>query len=648
MRHLVPAVVAVLVVAGVGGAVLIAPDDGGDPEPNVNRTATNDSLALVTSETTAAFQEYRQRGQRQSHRRVRFGGARFQGGTATEVDVALTAGGDGGAAASSAAPVPESSGGDAPRYGETNVQVDGVDEPDVLKTVDGRFYYAMPDHRVRAGDEKPVDPTGRTVAVDATDPDAASVSAHIDRSGRMLVDGDRLVVLGEDQLAGYDISNPDAPELVWTRNVTGRITTARLHDGQVYLVAGDRLDDDCEVEPLEGTTVPCTAVHHPREPVPVDVAYTAVQVDADDGAVRDRFAFVGGPDATVYMSTDGLYVTYLDRASPVETRMAFLLSEGTTVLDDQAVERLREVRSYDLSPSAERAEIEATLRRWRARLPDDEREERAEELADSYRTYLRDNRRSLDRTHVVRLSLDGGLSAAATGTVPGRVLDQFSFSAHDGHLRVATTVGERPGVESANDVYVLDTDDLSVEGSVTGMSEGQRVYGVRFVGDTGYVITYRQVDPLHVIDLSDPADPEQTGKLKLPGFSRYLHPLDDGRLLGVGEEDGHVKAVVFDVSDPTDPRVAHSRVFDARYSAVERTHHAFTRDPRHDVVFLPTRQGGYVLSERNLTTVKRVGVVEPRRARYAGDHLYVFGATTAAVIDERTWNRTDTVELRAD
>jgi hypothetical protein len=232
--------------------------------------------------------------------------------------------------------------------------------------------------------------------------------------------------------------------------------------------------------------------------------------------------------------------------------------------------------------------------------------------------------------------------------VPGVVLNQFSFDVHEGHLRVATTVGERlPGVESANDVYTLDATTLEQEGSVTGMSEGQRVYGVRFQGDRGYVVTFRQVDPLHVLDLSDPANPTEEGFVKLPGYSSYLHPLGDGRVMGIGEEDGRVKAVIFDVSDPADPRVAESRVLDARWSAVSRTHHAFTYDARHGVAFLPTPEGGYVLSTEDLSTEKRVAVRNPRRARYVGDHLFVFGVDRAAVLDETDWSRVTTVDLTA-
>lgn len=642
MRATVPVMIVLLLGASLGGAMLLSPNGDGGPRDGdvspVDTDPTQDSFAMVTADSPADFRTYLRAANRDRGQQLVFAGA----GDAVAAD-----------RAASATPVELESNQASPkgdggvRYGDTNVQVEGVDEPDVLKTVQGRFYYArsrfaVPEHR-----EKETLTGGETVVVNATEPGEVAVTTHIHRAGRMLVAENRVVVIGDDAVAGFDVSDPDAPQLVWERNVTGRVTAARLYQGRVYLVVAEPVDDDCTVEPLDGESIGCTEIHHPRRPVPVDVTYTAMELGATDGEVRDTYAFVGGGRATVYMSTEGLYVTYLERASPTELRLEFLLSpSGRALLDERAVAHLREIRGYNLSPRARRAEIRATVQRWLQRVDADRREDLREALEENYRSFLRDRKRGLERTHVVRLSLQDGLTEAATGTVPGRVNDQFSFDVHDGHLRVATTVAEGSHLESVNDVYVLDVADLSVVGTVTGMGEGQRVYGVRFVGDRGYVITFRRVDPLHVLDLSDPTDPEEAGSLKLPGFSRYLHPLDDGRVLGIGEEDGKVKAVIFDISDPEDPRIAHSRVLDARFSAIERTHHAFMRDPRHDVVFLPTDRGGYVLSEQDLSTVREVDVERPRRARYAGDHLYVFGANEVVVLDERTWTRTTSVELR--
>ena len=150
----------------------------------------------------------------------------------------------------------------------------------------------------------------------------------------------------------------------------------------------------------------------------------------------------------------------------------------------------------------------------------------------------------------------------ASGSVIGHLLNQYSLSEHDGYIRVATTAGTPwNSIDSESYVTVLEEDDqvLQQVGQVDGLGRGERIFAVRFLGETAYVVTFEQIDPLYVIDLSDPERPETKGELKIPGFSTYLHPLDDGLLLGVGvdgDDDGATGGAVvslFDVSDPSDP-----------------------------------------------------------------------------------------------
>ena len=146
--------------------------------------------------------------------------------------------------------------------------------------------------------------------------------------------------------------------------------------------------------------------------------------------------------------------------------------------------------------------------------------------------------------------------------MPGEIHNQFALSEHAGHLRLVTTTGDRWSSESESWVRVLDeSDGLLVEvGSVGDIGRGEQVQSVRFAGDVGYVVTFRQIDPFYTIDLSDPAEPAVVGELKIPGFSSYLHPIGDGLVLGVGsdaDDNGRVtgaKVSLFDVSDLADPR----------------------------------------------------------------------------------------------
>lgn len=694
------AVVALVLTATVVGAITFADQSGPgddtvgptDPTPDDDPATdrSREPMQLTTADSSEAFRSYLAQAQREAGGGYHsFDIERERAVRATTTPMATAAASDGGSSASiglaGQAAGAETAGGDgggggapARRVGGTNVQVVGVDEPDVVKTVGDRFYVQRPGVSFDAAG---------TSVVAATPPAEARVTAAIDRSGRMLVGENRVVVLpnrramrrpvepeprrggpagvvtgavdsmvsGEDDraarervLTGYDVSDPDAPTEAWEREVRGRVVSARLSDGRVLLVVANDLPrpgEPCQVRPMADVTVPCTDVRHPDQPVPADVTYSVLAVDAGSGELQERTTFVGSRGSTVYVSPDAVYATYTTSERRSALRTEYLL--GSDAVPERVKERLRTVQGYDLSPRAEEEEVEATIRGWIGTLAPSEREEVHERLREGWRDYLREHRRDATTTHVARFPVDD-LDDATTGSVPGIVLNQFSFDVHEGHLRVATTVGERlPGVESANDVYTLDATTLERVGSVTGMSEGQRVYGVRFVGDRGYVVTFRQVDPLHVLDLSDPANPTEEGAVKLPGYSSYLHPLGDGRVMGIGEEDGRVKAVVFDVSDPSDPRVEESRVLDAHWSGVSRTHHAFTYDPRHGVAFLPTPEGGYVLSTEDLSTEKRVDIRNPRRARYVGDHLFVFGTTEAVVLDETDWSRVTTVDLTA-
>ena len=178
---------------------------------------------------------------------------------------------------------------------------------------------------------------------------------------------------------------------------------------------------------------------------------------------------------------------------------------------------------------------------------------------DGWRRAWQERRTALHRFDI---SSDGNASYEATGEVPGVIHNQFSLSEHEGYLRVVTTVGDPWGEESESHVRVLEQQgDVLVEiGSMGDLGRGENVQSVRFAGDIGYVVTFRQIDPFYTIDLSDPADPRVIGELKIPGFSSYLHPISDDLVLGVGADadlDGRVtgaKASLFDVSDLADPR----------------------------------------------------------------------------------------------
>lgn len=174
-------------------------------------------------------------------------------------------------------------------------------------------------------------------------------------------------------------------------------------------------------------------------------------------------------------------------------------------------------------------------------------------------------------TDVFKFSLNNGVCRYETkGTVPGSVLNQFSMDESDGFFRIATTQNEWADGQSSN-LFVLDG-DLREAGSIRGIAPGERIYACRFIGGRGYMVTYKTTDPLFVLDLSDPHQPQILGELKIPGFSNYLHPYDETHLIGFGKDsveiphksgsgeilgvtayDLGMKIAVFDVSDVANP-----------------------------------------------------------------------------------------------
>ena len=241
-------------------------------------------------------------------------------------------------------------------------------------------------------------------------------------------------------------------------------------------------------------------------------------------------------------------------------------------------------------------------------------------------------------TNIYQFDLgDASVPLVAMGSVPGLTLNQFSLDEHDGVLRVATTNGF--GDRASSGVHVLSAfgGNLQSVGSVSGLAPGERIFSVRFIGDVGYLSTFRQVDPLFVIDLANPARPRVVGELKIPGFSSYLHPLDATHLLGVGRDvdpdTGRVLGLqlsIFDVSDPTAPRRPATYTFPGdgwgSWSAALWDHRALSWFPGQSILTLPVQQGSWWDGGSGLEVFK----VDP-----AGDGFTALGTITHETPVER-------------
>jgi hypothetical protein len=226
------------------------------------------------------------------------------------------------------------------------------------------------------------------------------------------------------------------------------------------------------------------------------------------------------------------------------------------------------------------------------------------------------------RTQIYKFDISGAGKPryVAGGEVGGWLLNQYALSEWDGRLRVATTQGEpwRQSGSAASAVTVLDA-TLRRVGSVGGLGTGERIYAVRFIGPIGYVVTFRQTDPLYTLDLHDPAAPEAVGRLELYGYSAYLHPAGDGRLLGLGQSATAagratgLQVSLFDTHDPARPaRLANVSV-GGEYSSAEDDPHAFLYWAPTGTLVVPGEQDMLVFRVQG-TTLTRAGALAPRSA----------------------------------
>jgi uncharacterized secreted protein with C-terminal beta-propeller domain len=438
-----------------------------------------------------------------------------------------------------------------PSFSSTNVQEAGIDEPDVVKT-DGRHVFAIAD--------------GKLYALDAADGAPKLVGAlELPGTGahQILIRGDRVLVMTTSYGAGpavdtavgvpyggtsavlteVDVSNPAAMAIRRTMQLDGQLVDARLHGGTARVVVASSpqpvapaaipntglrrfvprttLRSRVSGRTFRRSVVACDDVRHPRSFSGLDLL-TVLTIDLDKGLFNvDRDAIMAGAQ-TVYGSETGLYVASQRYVAAVESGRALPESMRT------------EIHRFDVSKESET-------------------------------TY------------------------AGSGEVTGFVLNQYSLSEHEGALRVAST--EQPqwfegtlARDSESFVTVLETGGaaLSQVGRVGGLGKGERIYAVRFVGDKGYVVTFRQVDPLYTLDLSDKRAPKVLGELKILGYSAYLHPVSDDLLLGVGQdasEQGRrlgTQLSLFDVSDLRSPkRLAQASLGENSSTSAEFDPHAF-------------------------------------------------------------------------
>ena len=501
-----------------------------------------------------------------------------------------------------AAPVPapmEAPAADAPApvqgedYSGTNVQEAGVDEPDIVKT-DGRLVISAMDRRLRI--------------VDLDNPDEIAGSLRLEGwEHELLLEGDRLLVMTRapaPRVVPDAIRRPDTPNM-WHHAVT-MLTLVDISDPTDPKVETQlTLDGSYRSARMTGGVARVVLSSQP-----VGLPFTFPEA----GGLRAERAATRENRAVINDSTVEDWLPYFVR----EDESTGATSEGAAV-DCDAVSRPQEFSGLglvsvlsvdlagDLAPQgatgvvasgetvyASASTMYVTTNQWID--PEDLDDRRPRDVED-YTTEI----------HAFDISDPGAAEYVASGSVRGHLLNQFSMSEHAGDLRVATTdgspwAGEDSRNQSQSFVTILRHRDGALRqiGQVGGLGRGERIYSVRFLGDMGYVVTFRETDPLYSIDLSDPTAPRTTGELKILGYSAYLHPVGEGLLLGVGQDATKrgrtlgTQISLFDVSDPEAPeRIANTTLPDSS-SEAEWDHHAFLYWAPESLAVIPFQSHRFV------------------------------------------------------
>lgn len=426
-------------------------------------------------------------------------------------------------------------------YSTTNVQVQGVDEADVIKT-DGTYLYQVTQDEVRIIRAYPA----HEMKVISRLPFAGNKFQPLE----LYVDDKRMVVIGhamhdrfnyDRSIVGYhlqstvkalvyDLQDKTNPKLTRELEMEGHYLSSRKIGSSLYLTTNKSIDVYTMLEQDVETPAPV----YRDSAVPGGYkALTYQEIRYFPQAVKPDYLLVGGINLDkpnlplqvsaylgagekVYASTQNLYVAVTNESLP-----SFREKVGRTI-----------------APSQE-PPVKADT--------------------DVYRFAMK----------------DGTVAYTGKGTVPGRILNQFSLDEHKGYLRIATTSGDMWRTDehtSKNNVYVLDQ-NLKITGRLEGVAPGERIYSARFMGDRAYLVTFKKVDPLFVLDLKQPSAPKILGALKIPGYSDYLHPYDENHIIGFGKDtveekemayDQGMKVALFDVTNVAKPVEKYKEIIGAR------------------------------------------------------------------------------------
>ncbi len=522
-------------------------------------------------------------------------------------------------------------------HSETNIQVKGVDEADIVKN-DGEFIYSVADKNLYISRAYP-----------AEEAEVLAKIAFKSRPQNIYLKDDKLVVFGAEDRANiqedsvvdfgkgvsflkvFDISNKRNPTQTRDLQFEGNYFDSRMIDNHIYFITSSPAYS--EDAPIPGVFENGRAIYNSKEKENCqncpDVYYvdapsshyeyvnvSSVDINSSDSEVENEIYMLPG-GREMYVSKENIYLTYTKHISEYQLMMGVVSEVVLPELNREEKEKLEDIQaapSHVLSRQEKRRKINTLTEKYLKSFSEEKQKEIEKRSKEKLKEKYEDITKELEKTIIQKISIDKGvLEHQASGEVTGHVLNQFSMSEKDDYFRIATTkkreFGMSPALggleletekdrESYSNVYVLD-EDLEVIGSVEGLAEEERIYSARFMQDRLYLVTFKQTDPLFVVDLKDPENPKVLGELKIPGYSNYLHPYDENTLIGLGKETKAretggfdtkgLKLSLFDVSDVSNPKETDKYVFEEENSSsiAQHDHKAFLFSKEKNLLAIP-------------------------------------------------------------
>ena len=509
---------------------------------------------------------------------------------------------------------------DSPNYSTTNIQVKNVDEPDYLKN-DSRYVYIVSGNTLSIIDAYPAETAQLVLKI--------GLDIKPERIENMFLNSDRLVVFyntqSEDEIiAQYDfvprrsygtvthaviidVSEKKTPVIVKDYTIDGNYRDARMIDGYVYFVTNSNLDYQNPRLPgiFEGATRILTSdAYYFDNADQLSNFNTLTAIDIFEDTVHSE-TYLSGYSGTFYVSENNFYLTY-QRNVPFgfyeNVAQSRFFDVIVPLLPEEIQNGIKGIRDdSSISQSAQWTEISELMQAAYSKMQDGDRKRLFEEIRAAVDQYDARIQRDVQKTIIHKISIDkDDMDYAAMGSVPGRLLNQFSMDENADRFRVATTTEyytERHGFVRSNAVYVLD-EKLSIVGELDKIALDESIFSARFIADRLYLVTFQQIDPFFVIDLSEDT-PKILGELKIPGFSNYLHPYDEEHIIGIGrdtKETGNnrvetlgIKIALFNVSDVSDPKVADEVIIGDRRadSTALYNHKAFFFEKSSGILSIP-------------------------------------------------------------